>query len=79
LSDLNTLPDRARQAVAIFGHIDILVNNGGISSRSDVLSMDAEVFKRIMVVNYLGNMVLTKGEFLKQSKIFHFVDICSNY
>ena len=67
LSDLNTLPDRVRQALAIFGHIDILVNNGGVSNRGDVLSTDAEVFKRIMVVNYFGTMVLTKGQFLKQS------------
>lgn len=47
--------------MAIFGHIDILVNNGGISNRGDILSTDAEVFKKIMVVNYFGNMVLTKG------------------
>jgi dehydrogenase/reductase SDR family protein 7B len=51
----------------IFGHIDILVNNGGISNRGDTLSTDAEVFKRIMVVNYFGTMVLTKGQFLKES------------
>lgn len=61
LSDLNTLPNRVRQALAIFGHIDILVNNGGISNRGDVLSTDAEVFKRIMVVNYFGTLVLTKA------------------
>jgi NAD(P)-dependent dehydrogenase (short-subunit alcohol dehydrogenase family) len=57
------LPDCARQALAIFGHIDILVNNGGISNRGDILSTDAEVFKRIMVVNFFGTMVLTKGSF----------------
>ena len=67
LSDLNTLPDRVRQALAIFGHIDILVNNGGVSNRGDILSTDAEVFERIMMVNYFGTMVLTKGQFLKQS------------
>jgi dehydrogenase/reductase SDR family protein 7B len=66
LSDLNTLPDRARQALAIFGHIDVLINNGGISNRGDVLSTDAEVFMRVMVVNYFGQMVLTKGKFMKQ-------------
>lgn len=67
LSDLNTLPDRVGQALTIFGHIDILVNNGGVSNRGDILSTDAEVFERIMVVNYFGTMVLTKGQFLKQS------------
>jgi dehydrogenase/reductase SDR family protein 7B len=67
LSDLNALPDHVRQALAIFGHIDILINNGGISYRGDILSTDAEVVKRIMMVNYFGNMVLTKGKFLKQS------------
>lgn len=61
LSDLNTLPDLVRQALAICGPIDILINNGGVTHRDDVLSTDTEVAQKIMAVNYFGQMVLTKA------------------
>lgn len=66
LSDLNSLPDCVTQALAIFGHVDILIHNGGISNRGDVISTDVDVAMKIMMVNYFGQMVLTKGKFLKQ-------------
>lgn len=66
MSDLNSLPDCITQALAIFGHVDILINNGGISNRGDVISTDVDVAMKIMTVNYFGQMVLTKGKFLKQ-------------
>ncbi|PNF35180.1 Dehydrogenase/reductase SDR family protein 7-like [Cryptotermes secundus] len=61
LSDLNSLPDCVTQALAIFGHVDILIHNGGISNRGDVISTDVDVAMKIMMVNYFGQMVLTKA------------------
>lgn len=61
LSDLNSLPERITQALAIFGHIDILIHNGGISNRGDVLSTNVDVAIKVMVVNYFGQMALTKA------------------
>lgn len=61
LADLESLPERAAQALEIFGQIDILINNGGISNRGDVLSTNADVFIKIMNVNFFGQMVLTKA------------------
>lgn len=47
-------------AINLFGHIDILVNNGGISQRSLVKDTGLEVDRRIMEVNYFGTIALTK-------------------
>jgi len=47
-------------AIQIFGRIDILVNNGGISQRSLAIETNISVDKRIMEVNYTGTVALTK-------------------
>lgn len=41
--------------------VDVLVNNGGISSRSPAEETTLEVDSRVMAVNYLGPVALTKG------------------
>lgn len=43
-----------------FGHIDIMVHNGGISQRSAVLDATFEVDKKIMDLNYFSYVALTK-------------------
>lgn len=47
-------------AVQMFGHIDILINNAGISQRSLASETPAEVDRKIMEVNYFGTVELTK-------------------
>ncbi|MDX1628586.1 MAG: SDR family oxidoreductase [Fulvivirga sp.] len=47
-------------AISIYGHIDILVNNGGISQRSLAKDTPLEVDRKIMEVNYFGTVALTK-------------------
>lgn len=44
-----------------FGHVDVLVNNSGISQRGTVAETKLEVERRIMEVNYLGTVALTKA------------------
>ncbi|MEX2232653.1 MAG: SDR family oxidoreductase [Cyclobacteriaceae bacterium] len=66
-------------AIQIFGHIDILINNGGISQRSLVAKTDLAVDRRIMEVNYFGALALTKyllPHFI-QRKQGHFVTVTS--
>jgi short-subunit dehydrogenase len=48
------------QAIAFFGHIDILINNSGISQRSFVKDTFLEVYRRLMEVNFFGTVALTK-------------------
>ena len=41
-------------------HIDILINNGGISQRSYAADTPIEVDRKIMEINFFGNIYLTK-------------------
>ncbi|MEM6806520.1 MAG: SDR family oxidoreductase [Bacteroidota bacterium] len=61
------------------GRIDILVNNGGISQRSKVLETSLEVDRRIMEVNYFGQIALTKAvmPFMIQQGGGHIVAVSS--
>ena len=61
LEDFTNLEPVTKEAIAAFGKIDILVNNGGISQRSLVKDTDIQVDKRIMDINYLGNVTLAKA------------------
>ena len=51
----------AQKVLTQFGKIDILVNNGGISQRSFAKDTIFEVDKRLMDINYLGIIALTKA------------------
>jgi short-subunit dehydrogenase len=50
-----------KQVVAQFGRIDTLVNNAGISQRSYFVDTELSVFKRIMDINFMGTVALTKA------------------
>jgi len=79
LEDYNNLQTKADKAIAAFGTIDILVNNGGISQRALVKDTHITVDKRIMDINYLGTVALTKSilpHFI-QNKNGHFVTTTS--
>ena len=60
LEDYNNLKPMVDKAISSFGKIDVLVNNGGISQRSLVKDTLISVDKRIMDVNYIGTIALTK-------------------
>jgi short-subunit dehydrogenase len=61
LEDYTNLQPKVDVAFSFFGNIDVLVNNGGISQRSLVKDTQIAVDKRIMEVNYLGTIALTKA------------------
>lgn len=61
LVDLNELPSKVQKVLDIFGRIDILINNGGISVRSEAINTKIDVDIRIMHVNYFGTVALTKA------------------
>lgn len=44
-----------------FGRLDFLFNNGGLSQRSTAGETPLEVDRRIMEINYFGNIALTKA------------------
>ncbi len=61
VADLESLPDKARQAHEFFGRVDILINNAGLSMRGYVAETDMAVQQRVMQVNYFGPVALTKA------------------
>lgn len=59
LLDIAVLEARTAEAIAVFGHIDIMVHNGGISQRSLVIETSLDVHRRVMELDYFSYIVLT--------------------
>ena len=71
LENYANLESKVAEAINWFGRVDVLVNNGGISQRSLASETSVSVDKRIMDVNYLGTVGLTKAllpHFIKNKK-----------
>jgi dehydrogenase/reductase SDR family member 7B len=60
LTAIDTFDVAVKQIIERFGRIDILVNNGGMSQRGTAVETELEVDRRIMEVNYFGNIALSK-------------------
>lgn len=79
LNDPDSLPGIVRKALDCFGSVDILVNNAGISQRSTIVDTKMEVYEKLMRVNYLGTVGLSKAllpHFISR-KQGHFVVVTS--
>lgn len=61
LSKIYELKEKADHVLEKYGPIDILINNGGVAQRSPVVEMDLKVDERIMQVNFMGHVSLTKA------------------
>jgi short-subunit dehydrogenase len=59
LSDSNSFQSKSEEAIGFFGGVDILFNNGGISQRGFARETSLEVYRRIMEVNFFGNIGIT--------------------
>ncbi|MBL7933884.1 MAG: SDR family oxidoreductase [Bacteroidia bacterium] len=69
----------AAQVINKFGRIDILINNGGYSQRSEVMKTSEEIDRQLMEVNYFSYVNLTKAvlPYMKRQKTGHVVVISS--
>lgn len=61
LTDSSTLEAKTSTALALFGHIDIMVHNGGISQRALVQETEISVHREVMELNYFSYIILTKA------------------
>ena len=52
---------KAKEVIARFGQIDVLVNNAGLSHWSKIKDMTMDVLKQIMDTNFFGGTALTKA------------------
>lgn len=79
LANYDAMQPIAHKAICLFGKVDILINNGGISQRSLIVNTDISVDKKLIEVDYLGTIGLTKAllpYFIKQQS-GHFVTVTS--
>ena len=61
VSQPDQINEVAQKAASIFGPVDILINNAGISQRGFVEHTELSVDRRLFEVNYFGNIALTKA------------------
>ncbi|MEM1258877.1 MAG: SDR family oxidoreductase [Bacteroidota bacterium] len=79
ISDFKKAEKAVKTAMGFWERIDILINNAGISQRSLISETSFSVYKKLIDVNYLGTVALTKAllpHFIAQKK-GHFVVVSS--
>ena len=79
LAAFDTLEQKTEEAISAFGSIDLLINNAGISQRSLILDTDFSVYRKLIDIDYLGTVALTKAllpHFIERKK-GHFVTVSS--
>lgn len=61
VTQASELAEKSRVALKMFGGIDVLVNNAGVTQRSLVKDTDLDVYRKLMEVNFFGAVALTKA------------------
>jgi len=61
LENTEMLPQKAADAIRIFGRIDLLINSGGISQRSLAIDTTLATEERLMRINFWGTVGLSKA------------------
>ena len=60
MSQSNSFESILKNVLQKFGRVDILIQNGGVSQRGTAFDSSEDVIRRIMEVNFFGNVLLTK-------------------
>lgn len=61
VTDWASLPGAVQAVLDAFGTIDLLVNNAGVSQRSLCKDTDMSVYQKLMDVDVMGQIALTKA------------------
>jgi short-subunit dehydrogenase len=61
VTDAQALPEKVRLALDLFGGIDILVLNAGITQRSRTRETDESVYRRLMEVNFFASEAMARA------------------
>jgi len=79
LEDHDGLEKIVLQNKTLLPQVDILINNGGISQRSQVVDTDFSVYKKLMDINYLGTVKLSLAvlPYFTKKNAGHYVAISS--
>jgi short-subunit dehydrogenase len=79
LSDTKNASGLTAQVMNKFGRIDILINNGGYSQRSEAIETSLEIDRQLMEVNYFSYVALTKAvlPYMKRQKSGYIIAVSS--
>lgn len=79
LSDTKNASGLTAQIINKFGRIDMLINNGGYSQRSEASETAIDIDRQLMEVNYFSYVALTKAvlPYMKRQKSGHIIAISS--
>jgi short-subunit dehydrogenase len=79
LKDTSNASGLTAQVINKFGRIDILINNGGMSQRSEAIETLINIDRDLMEINYFAPVALTKAvlPYMKRQKSGHIVVISS--
>ena len=61
LSQPDTFVEKTTQAINAFGHVDMLINNGGMGQRAKAIEAQMDTIRRVMEVNFFGTVGLTQA------------------
>ncbi|KAH0631965.1 hypothetical protein JD844_019916 [Phrynosoma platyrhinos] len=61
LSDIKAVVSAAEEISKCVDHVDVLINNAGISYRGTIVDTVVEVDRKVMETNYFGPVALTKA------------------
>ena len=79
LKNFSSMAQYVEKALAVYGSIDLLINNGGVSQRSLIADTKMEVYQELMDINYMGTVALTKAllPYFIERKKGHFAVVTS--
>lgn len=79
LADHEKMPAHVTNVLSTCGKVDILINNAGLSQRSLIADTQLSVYKKLIDINYLGTVALTKAllPHFMQNKEGYFVTVTS--
>jgi NADP-dependent 3-hydroxy acid dehydrogenase YdfG len=60
VTETDTMTERTNKVLDQFGRIDLLMNNAGLSQRSKCKDTDLSVYRKLLDVDVLGQIALTK-------------------
>ncbi|GGC60057.1 SDR family oxidoreductase [Marinobacter halophilus] len=61
VTDWDSLPGKVQAVLDSFGSVDLLINNAGVSQRSLCKDTDMAVYQKLMDVDVMGQIALTKA------------------
>lgn len=79
VTDDNAVVAAVESAAALFGGLDVVVNNAGIGAQGTVADNDLDEWRRVLDVNLLGVVRVTRAALphLRRSRAAAVVNVCS--